>query len=106
MPRFMVQEIVLGEEPSPPVRETVQVVAPVLTGIIQEGQQVGTIRAGDPVLMAMSTLSQPIYLSIMRPIITREEMVAAGVPQPTVSSEDHAVEFVLRSLAIREEDEE
>ncbi len=104
MPRFMVQEIVLGAEPSPPVLETVGVVAPVLIGIIQEGQQVGTIREGDPVLMAMSTLSQPIYLSIMRPILARRELIANGVPQPKVSSEDHAVEFVLRSLEVREED--
>jgi len=104
MPRFMVQEIVLGDEPSQPVLDTVSVVAPVLAGIIQEGQQVGTIREGDPVLMAMSTLSQPIYLSIMRPILARRELIANGVPQPKVSSEDHAVEFVLRSLEVREED--
>lgn len=104
MPRFMVQEIVLGDRPSPPVLDTVSVVAPVLIGIIQEGQQVGTIREGDPVLMAMSTLSQPIYLSIMRPILGRGEIISNGVPQPRVSSEDHAVEFVLRSLGVREED--
>jgi AcrR family transcriptional regulator len=106
MPRFMVQEIVLGDHPSSTVLETVSAVAPVLVGIIQEGQQVGTIRAGDPVLMALSTLSQPIYLSIMRPILARREVVASGVPQPEASSEDHAVEFVLRSLEVREEDAE
>jgi hypothetical protein len=65
---------------------------------------VGTIREGDPVLMALSTLSQPIYLSIMPPVLDRDELMKAGVPQPRLSPEDHAVEFVLRSLVAREED--
>jgi AcrR family transcriptional regulator len=106
MPRFMVQEIVLGSEPAPPILETLRVVAPVLTGIIQEGQHVGTIRGGDPVLMALSTLSQPIYLSIMRPILRREDLRAAGMPPVRVPPEDHAVEFVLRGLEAREEESE
>ncbi len=106
MPRFMVQEIVLGEEPAPPILDTVRVVAPVLVGIIQEGQHVGTIREGDAVLMAISTLSQPIYLSIMPPVLAREDLKAFGVPQPRTSPEDHAVEFVLSGLAARQEDSE
>jgi AcrR family transcriptional regulator len=106
MPRFMVQEIVLGEEPAPPILDTVRVVAPVLVGIIQEGQQVGTIREGDAVLMAISTLSQPIYLSIMPPVLAREDLRASGVPQPRTSPEDHAVDFVLSGLAARQEDSE
>ena len=104
IPRFMVQEIVLGREPAPPVLETLRVVAPALAGIIQEGQHVGTVREGDPVLMALSALSQPIYLSIMPPVLAREDLKTAGVPQPRTSPEDHAVEFVLRGLAARQEE--
>jgi TetR/AcrR family transcriptional regulator len=104
MPRFMVQEIVLGENPSPEILKMVRTVVTVLTGILQEGQAVGTIRQGDSALMALSTLSQPIYLSIMPPVLGRAELKEAGVPQPRMSPEDHAVEFVLRSLEAREED--
>jgi TetR/AcrR family transcriptional regulator len=104
MPRFMVQEIVLGENPSPEILKMVRTVVTVLTGILQEGQAVGTIRQGDSALMALSTLSQPIYLSIMPPVLGRTELKEAGVPQPRVSPEDHAVDFVLRSLEAREED--
>jgi AcrR family transcriptional regulator len=106
MPRFMVQEIVLGDFPAPQILESIKVVAPVLIGIIQEGQLEGTIRSGDPVLMALSTLSQPIYLSIMPPVLASQELREAGVPQPGISPEDHAVEFVLRSLEAREEENE
>lgn len=104
IPRFMVQEIVLGREPAPPILEILRVVAPALAGIIQEGQHVGTVRDGDPVLMALSALSQPIYLSIMPPVLAREDLKTAGVPQPRISPEDHAVEFVLRGLAARQEE--
>ncbi len=106
MPRFMVQEIVLGDSPGPQILEIIGLVAPVLIGIIHEGQASGTIRQGDPVLMALSTLSQPIYLSIMPPVLAGEELKKAGVPQPRLSPEDHAVEFVLRSLEAREEEDE
>jgi hypothetical protein len=106
LPRFMVQEIVLGEEPAFPIKEAILVIAPVLIGIIQEGQAVGTIREGDPVLMALSTLSQPVYLTIMPPVLSREDLRDAGVPQPWASPEDHAVEFVLRGLEARQEEEE
>lgn len=106
MPRFMVQEIVLGDHPAPQILESIKVVAPVLIEIIREGQVTGTIRRGDPVLMALSTLSQPIYLSIMPPVLANEELKKAGVPQPRLSPEDHAVDFVLRSLRAREEEQE
>lgn len=105
VPRFMVQEIVLGEEPAPPVLDQIGVIVPILIGIIQEGQEVGTIRNGDPVLMALSTISQPIYLSIMPPVLARDDLRRAGVPQPRMSPEDHAVEFVVRGLETREEEE-
>lgn len=98
MPRFMVQEIVLGDKPDPTIMELIGVIAPVLTGIIQEGQAVGTIRKGDPVLMALSSISQPIYLSIMPPVLARAQAANGGVPQPRTAPEDHAVEFVVRGL--------
>jgi TetR/AcrR family transcriptional regulator len=106
MPRFMVQEIVLGDEPSPHIMETIKTVAPILVGIIQEGQAVGAIRKGDATLMALSTLSQPIYLTIMPPVLASDALKAAGVPQPRMSPEDHAVEFVMKSLTCLEEDAE
>jgi len=105
MPRFMVQEIVLGRDPAPPILDAIKVVAPVLIGIIQEGQAVGSIRKGDPALMALSTLSQPIYLTIMEPIMGRDDLKAAGVPQPWMSPEDHAVEFVMSALRSGEGEE-
>ena len=103
LPRFFVQEVVLGEEPAPPILETLRVVVTVLTGIIQEGQSVGTLRAGDPVLLALSTLSQPIYLSLMPRVLDREDLRAAGLPRPRTSPEEHAVDFVMKSLLAKEE---
>jgi AcrR family transcriptional regulator len=106
IPRFMVQEIVLGDEPAEPILETIRQVAPALVAIIEEGQREGSIRDGDPVLMGLSTLSQPIYLSIMPPVLGRDDLRTAGVPQPNQSPEDHAVDFVLRAIEARKEEAE
>jgi AcrR family transcriptional regulator len=105
-PRFFVQEVVLGEDPAPPILDTVRAVVTTLTSIVRQGQEEGSIREGDPVLMALSTLSQPIYLSVMTRVLDRDEFPAGGLLQPRLSAEDHAVEFVLGSLLARREEQE
>jgi len=105
-PRFFVQEVVLGKEPAPPILDTVRAVVTTLTAIVREGQEEGSIREGDPVLMALSTLSQPIYLTVMTGVLNRGELWVGGFPQPRSSAEDHAVEFVLGSLLARREEHE
>jgi AcrR family transcriptional regulator len=104
LPRFMVQEIVLGDRPSPEILETVRTVVGTLSRIIAEGQKEGTIQAGD--LMALSVLSQPIYLSLMPVFLTREAQRDADLPIPTGSAEDHAVTFLRRALLAQEEENE
>ena len=69
LPQLMMQELVLGGGPpeaaGPPMRR--------IYGLIQmavrEGQAAGEIRAGDPVLLALSVISQPIFpMLVRRPI--------------------------------------
>jgi len=103
LPRFMAQEIVLGESLSPQVLETVRILVGTLSAILKEGQREGTVVAGDTVLMALSTLSQPIYLSIMPQTLKREGLRHSGLPLPRRSAENHAVAFLLRGLLFEEE---
>jgi len=104
LPRFMVQEIVLGEDPSPPILNTVQTVVGTLARIMEDGQREGTIAPGDPVLMALTLLSQPIYLSLMPAFLKRETLRGAELPMPANSAEDHAVAFLRRAFFVSEED--
>lgn len=104
LPRFMAQEIVLGDLPSPQVLETVRTVVGSLSRIISDGQEEGTIVPGDPVLMALTVLSQPIYLSLMPKFLKRDDLQAAKLPQPHGSAELHVMAFIRRAFFVSQEE--
>ena len=104
LPRFMVQEIVLGENPSPQILKTVRTVVGTLSQIMRDGQEEGTIVPGDPVLMALTLLSQPIYLSLMPAFLKREDLLAAELPLPQDSAELHALRFLRRAFFVSEKE--
>jgi AcrR family transcriptional regulator len=106
IPRFFVQEVVLGEKPSPPILNTVRTVAGTLAAILADGQEEGTVVPGDPVLMALTFLSQPIYLSLMPAFLKRENLRGEELPVPELSAEEHAVAFLRRAFVVSEEESE
>jgi TetR/AcrR family transcriptional regulator len=105
LPRFLVQELVLGERLSPPVLDLMRTVVGTLARIMEEGQAEGSMVSGDPVFQALSVLSQPIYLSVMPAALQRESMKGADLPLPSGSAEDHAVALLGRGLSRRQEEE-
>lgn len=106
LPRFMAQEVVLGENPSPQVLNTVRTVVEALSQIMEDGQEEGTLIPGDPVLMALTLLSQPIYLSLMPRFLKREDLREAGLPQPGESAEEHVLAFLRRAFFVSQEESE
>jgi AcrR family transcriptional regulator len=69
LPQLMMQELVLGGGPpeaaGPPMRR----IYGLIQAALREGQASGEIRAGDPVLLALSVISQPIFpMLVRRPI--------------------------------------
>jgi AcrR family transcriptional regulator len=106
LPRFMAQEIVLGESPSPQVLETVRSVVGALARVMKAGQEEGTVVQGDPVLMALTLLSQPIYLSLMPRFLKREDLRDADLPQPRDSAEEHVLAFLRRAFFVSQEESE
>jgi hypothetical protein len=103
LPRFMVQEVVLGEVPSPRILDAIKLVIGTLSGILRDGQKEGTVVPGDPVLLALSTLSQPIYLTIMPRVLKREMPRDRDLPVPRKSPENHAVAFLRRGFLLEEQ---
>jgi len=73
MPALMVRELAGGHGHHPQVNpvliETFSRALPLIVGVITEGQRDGSIRAGDPVLLSLSVMAQPIYFNLARPII-------------------------------------
>ncbi len=106
VPRFFIQELVLGERPSPETIDTARTVLGTLRKVLVDGQGDGSIVPGDPVLQALTVMSQPIYLTLMSTALARKDLRRAELPSPTRSAEDHAVHSLRRALLTREEEDE
>jgi len=65
LPRLIVQQLAAGTELPPVVAATMQANIGVMTGLIRKGQREGTIREGDPQLLALSFGGQPIFLALI-----------------------------------------
>ena len=94
MPIIVVREMVGGREVAAPVRRMMGEMLPLLAGIIAAGQRGGTIRAGDPLLLALSTIAQPVYLNLARHAIAATTGIDATDPRVV----DHAVAVVRAAL--------
>ena len=94
MPAIMMRELAGGGELAGPVRATFGKLLPLLAGIIAEGQKSGDIRPGDPVLLALSTVAQPVYLNLARPVISK----VAGIDPHDERVIEHAVAMVRSAL--------
>jgi AcrR family transcriptional regulator len=103
LPRFFVQEIVIGDDPSPQLLRTVKTVVGTLATVFRQGQEEGTVIPGDPVLMALTLLSQPIYLTLMPRFLAREDLKDAGLPRPEGSAEEHVLGVLHRAFLAPEE---
>lgn len=69
MPSIMVRELASGREIAAPIVQTFRKVLPVVRQVVVEGQQDGSIRAGDPTFLVLSLIAQPVYLNLARPVI-------------------------------------
>ena len=77
MPRFMLQQLA-SDRPIPPVAaEIIRDNMAAFAGVIVEGQRSGEIRDGDPRLMALSIVAQPIWIAAARRVLAE----AFGVNQ-------------------------
>jgi AcrR family transcriptional regulator len=94
MPAIMVRELASGREIAAPVKQLMGQVLPALAGVIGEGQADGSIRPGDPVLLAFSTIAQPVHLSVARRAIA----AVAGVNQDDEATRRRVVEHVVTTV--------
>jgi AcrR family transcriptional regulator len=77
MPAIIVREMASGRPVSGIIATTMSQALGQLSAVIAQGQADGSIRAGDPLLLALSCVAQPIYLNLARRAIS----AAAGLDQ-------------------------
>lgn len=96
-PGLMLQEIASGRIPPDPARDIIRSVFGTVAGLVRQGQADGTIRPGDPALLALSAVAQPVYLSLVRRLTSPVlDLALQDDPERVV---EHAVTFVRRGLA-------
>ena len=98
-PSMMLHELSLNRKIPAPIRESIAPLLALIAGLIQEGQRDGSITAGDPILLTLSTIAQPAYLLIVRRPL-REIAGLDMLDRPERERVlDHLVAFVRRGLA-------
>ena len=101
MPQLILQEMAAGKPPPPPVARTLGPILGTLAGIVEDGQASHEIRQGDPHLLALSCVAQPIHLTLAR----RWARSIAGLdlddPEQHERVVEHAVRFAVRGLEVR-----
>ncbi len=99
MPAIIARELASGREINAAMAGTFREILPVLTGVIVEGQKDGSIRAGDPTLLTLSVMSQPIYFNLARPVIAAVAGLEVGDPETAERMAVHAAAVIRAGLA-------
>jgi AcrR family transcriptional regulator len=95
LPQLMLQETVAGRTPPAGALRLIRRVLAAIAGLVEEGQAGGLIRAGEPRLLALSVVSQPLHLSVASRLALDEDAGAAGFRAGLL---EHARAFVRRGL--------
>ena len=104
LPQLMLQEIAAGRPPPAPVARTLGAVSGRLAGLVREGQTAGDIRLGDPILLALSLIYQPVHLTLVQRIGRDIMGLAQSDPATRDRVVEHAAAFARAGLAARKED--
>jgi len=99
MPKLILQQMFTDHPLPVPLREAMAGILAAIAEVITEGQAAGSFRAGHPVLLALSTLAQPIYFNIIRRPLAMAGLFDLGETADQNQVTDHVARFVLAGLA-------
>jgi AcrR family transcriptional regulator len=106
LPSLLLQ-LLSSSRPIPPAAlQTMQANVGLLTSLIAEGQSDGSIRVGDPRLMALSIGAQPIWLVLARRAIQEGAEIDQDDPHTRARVVDSVVDFVRAGLERHSENAE
>jgi AcrR family transcriptional regulator len=74
----------------------------IVSSVVAQGQLTGEIRAGDPRLLSLAVMAQPLMLNVVRPILRRGPALDLDDPAVRALLLDNAIQFIRRGLAPRE----
>ncbi len=95
LPQLMLQETVAGRRPPPGALSLLRGVLGTLARVVGEGQAAGEVGPGDPRLMAVSVVSQPLHLTVAGRVIAGLDPGDAGTRARLLA---HARAFIRHGL--------
>jgi AcrR family transcriptional regulator len=98
-PRLMLQELAAGRTPPQTAAMAMRRMHTAMSLVIAQGQADGSMRAGDPGLMALSIVSQPAHLHLVRVPLKAATGVDLLDPLTSERVVENAVAFVRGGLA-------
>ena len=105
IPRLLLQEIAAGKTPPAEVLAIIRLNVGHLASILEEGRAEGSIRPGHTLLSGLSVVSQPIYMTIVAPVMKEVAGIDLADPATRSAVAQHVKAFVHAGLAAREEAE-
>ncbi|MEE8117800.1 MAG: TetR/AcrR family transcriptional regulator [Gemmatimonadales bacterium] len=101
LPRLLQQQLAAGPPLPPTVKSTMRANIGTLAKLIRDGQREGTIRDGDPRLMAFSVGGQPIMLALLRDALSQSVGLDQDDPTTRARLAESVVRFVRAGLALK-----
>jgi len=101
LPHLLLQEVAAGKRPPDVVLEIIGQVKDTVAGLQTEGVQDGSVRPGHPLLTALSVVSQPIYLTLVAPLLAIVGGVDLSNPEVRQLTRQHVLDFVNAGLEPR-----
>lgn len=100
LPRLIIQHLASDLPLLPSVRSVMLANIGHLAQLIAAGQEDGSIRQGDPRLLALSIGSQPLFLSLVRQALREGAAIDQDDPHTIREIEDSVAQFVIAGLAL------
>ncbi len=98
-PIVLLRELASDRPLPPPIASLMRRNIGAVSAIIAEGQQDGTIRAGDPALLAVTVMSQPFFVRAARRVVSVAIGVDPGAADQQARITEHVVKSVRHSIA-------
>ncbi len=103
LPHLLLQEVAAGKAPPPEVVAILRRNAGHIGRILAQGREDGSVRRGHPMLSAVSVASQPLYMTLVSPLLRDVGGVDLRDPETRRMAADHVKAFVRAGLESREE---
>jgi len=102
LPFLLIQEMMARRAAPTPMSSALRRVSGALAELVAEGQADGSIRDGDPFLMAMSIVAQPVHLSVVAKVLAQVAGIDPRTPGARQRVHEHTTAFVRAGLGGRE----